>query len=155
MKIYHIQRNIILVYFHTQTIATITQFYCAKTFLQQPFYSLVLNSLFYQQSVYQPSIYFDKRSHLQLMYVFRSSRPEVFCKKGALRNFPKFTGKYLCQSLFFKKVAGLMTATFLKKGLWHKCVPASFLKISKNTFYIGHLWWLLLYVMNVQISIFF
>ena len=26
--------------------------------------------------------------------VFRSSRPEVFCKKGALRNFPKFTGKH-------------------------------------------------------------
>ena len=25
--------------------------------------------------------------------------PEVFCKKGILRNFAKFTGKYLCQSL--------------------------------------------------------
>ena len=31
------------------------------------------------------------------------SRPEVFCKKGALRNFTKFTGKHLCQSLFFNK----------------------------------------------------
>ena len=37
----------------------------------------------------------------------KSSRPEVFCKKGVLRNFAKFTGKYLCQSLFFNKVAGL------------------------------------------------
>ena len=36
----------------------------------------------------------------------RSRRPEVFCKKGVLRNFPKFTGKHLCQSLFFNKVAG-------------------------------------------------
>ena len=36
-----------------------------------------------------------------------SSRPEVFCKKGVLRNFAKFTGKYLCQRLFFNKVAGL------------------------------------------------
>ena len=26
---------------------------------------------------------------------------EVFCKKGILRNFAKFTGKHLCQSLFF------------------------------------------------------
>ena len=26
--------------------------------------------------------------------VFRSSRSEVFCKRGALRNFPKFTGKH-------------------------------------------------------------
>ena len=38
---------------------------------------------------------------------YRSSRPEVFCKKGVLRNFTKFTGKHLCQSLFFNKVAGL------------------------------------------------
>ena len=31
---------------------------------------------------------------------FRSSRLEVFCKKGVLGNFAKFTGKHLCQSLF-------------------------------------------------------
>ena len=29
----------------------------------------------------------------------RSSRPEVLCKKSVLRNFAKFTGKHLCQSL--------------------------------------------------------
>ena len=39
--------------------------------------------------------------------IFRSSRPEVFCEKGVLRNFAKFTGKHLCQSPFFNKVAGL------------------------------------------------
>ena len=37
----------------------------------------------------------------------RSSRSEVFCKKGVLRNFAKFIGKHVCQSLFFNKVAGL------------------------------------------------
>ena len=42
---------------------------------------------------------FEIRNH-------RSGRPEVFCNKGALRNFAKFTGKNLCQSLFFNKVAG-------------------------------------------------
>ena len=36
----------------------------------------------------------------------RSSRPEVFCKKGVLKNFRKFTEKNLCQSPFFNKVAG-------------------------------------------------
>ena len=36
----------------------------------------------------------------------RSSRPEVFCEKVVLRNFAKFTGKHLCQILFFNKVAG-------------------------------------------------
>ena len=34
-----------------------------------------------------------------LWHLFKSSRPEVFCKKGVLRNFTKFTGKHLCQSL--------------------------------------------------------
>ena len=38
---------------------------------------------------------------------FRSSRPEVFCKKGVLKNFTKFQGKHQCHSLFFTKVAGL------------------------------------------------
>ena len=45
----------------------------------------------------------------------RSSRPEVFCKKGVLRNFTKFTGKHLCQSLFFNKDEGLRPTTLLKK----------------------------------------
>ena len=31
----------------------------------------------------------------------------INCKKGVLRNFAKLTGKHLCQSLFFNKVAGL------------------------------------------------
>ena len=44
---------------------------------------------------------------LPFSIISRSSRPEVFCKKGVLRNVTKFTGKHLCQSLFFNKVAGL------------------------------------------------
>ena len=35
----------------------------------------------------------------------RSSRPEMFGKEGVFRNFAKFTGEHLCQSLFFNKVA--------------------------------------------------
>ena len=41
--------------------------------------------------------------------------PEVFCKKGVLRNFAKFTGKHLCQSLFFNKVAG---GAFFTEHVW-------------------------------------
>ena len=52
---------------------------------------------------------------VELEIIFRSIRPEVFCKKGALRNFTKFTGKHLCQSLSFNKVAG--PATLLKERL--------------------------------------
>ena len=74
----------------------------------------------------------------------RSSRPEVFCKKGVLRNFTKFTGKHLCQSLFFNKVAGLTPANFIKKEALAQVFCREFCEISKNTFFIEHLWWLLL-----------
>ena len=36
----------------------------------------------------------------------RRNRAEMFCKKGALKNFITFTEKYFCQSLFLNKVAG-------------------------------------------------
>ena len=40
--------------------------------------------------------------------------PKVFCKKGVLRTFAKFTGNHLCQVLFFNKVAGFVNfAKFL------------------------------------------
>ena len=29
--------------------------------------------------------------------------PEVFCRKGVLGNFTKFTGKHLCQSRLLRK----------------------------------------------------
>ena len=61
-----------------------------------------------------------------------SIRSEVFCKKGVLRYFAKFTGKHLCQSLFFKKETLI------------EVFSCEFCEISKNTFFIEHLWWLLL-----------
>ena len=66
----------------------------------------------------------------------RSSRLDVFWKKGVVRNFVKFTGKHLCQSLFFDKIAGLIPATLLKKRLWQRCFAVNFAKIlrSRNTF---------------------
>ena len=60
--------------------------------------------------------------------------PEMFYKKGGLENFAKFTGKYLCQSLFFNKLAGLRPAILLKKGLWHKCFSVNFAKFLRTSF---------------------
>ena len=59
----------------------------------------------------------------------RSSRQEVFCKKGILKNFAKFAGKHLFQSFFFNKVAGLALAIFLKQRHWHRCFPVNFAKL--------------------------
>ena len=56
-----------------------------------------------------PAHLFARRGWLGLsveLRLYRSSRSEVLCKKGALENFAKSTGKHLCQSLFFNKVAG-------------------------------------------------
>ena len=36
-------------------------------------------------------------------------------KKGVLKNFTKFAGKHLCQSLVFNNVTGLRPATLLKR----------------------------------------
>ena len=74
----------------------------------------------------------------------RNSCPEVFCKKGVLRNIAKFTGKHLCQSLFFNKVAGLSAATLLKKRLWHRCFSVNFAQFLETSFFLEYLWWLLL-----------
>ena len=54
------------------------------------------------------------------------SRPKVFCKKGVLKNFSKFTGKHLCQSL--------RPATLLKKRLWHRYFPVNFAKFVRTPF---------------------
>ena len=67
---------------------------------------------------------------------FRSSRPEVFCKTGIIRNFAKFTGKHLCQSLFLNKVPGLRPSAynFNKKETLAQAFSCEFCEISKNTF---------------------
>ena len=79
---------------------------------------------------------------------FRSSCPEVFCKKDILRHFAKFTVKQLCQSHLFNKVAGLRH--------WHRCYPVNFVKFLRPPFFLKHLWWLLLQIYRREvISVFF
>ena len=47
----------------------------------------------------------------------RSSHLQIFYKNAVLKNFAKFTGEYLCRSLFFNKVTGLQPATLSKMSL--------------------------------------
>ena len=60
-------------------------------------------------------------------------KQNMFFKTGVLEHFAKFTGKHLCQSLFFNKVAGA-PATLLKKRLWHKCFLVNFAKFLRTSF---------------------
>ena len=57
-------------------------------------------------------------------------------KKGVLKNFAKIVGKHLCQSLFFKKVAGLRPATLLKNETLAQVFSCEFCEISKSTSFL-------------------
>ena len=69
----------------------------------------------------------------EVFFQVRSSHRSCSVRKGVLRNFVKFTGKHLCQNLFFNKVAGL-PATLLKKRLWYRCFPVNFAKFLRTPF---------------------
>ena len=51
----------------------------------------------------------------------------LFYRKGVLKNFAKFTGKHLCQSLWF-------LVGFIKRESPTKVLSCEFYEISKNIF---------------------
>ena len=52
----------------------------------------------------------QKKKQGPLVSQIRSIRLELFRKKDVLRNFVKFSGKHLRQSVFFNRAAGLRPA---------------------------------------------
>ena len=70
----------------------------------------------------------------------------MFCQKGVLRNFAKFTGKQMCLNLFFNKVAGLRPATLLKKWLCHRCFPVNVAKFLRTRFLQNTSFWVTVFV---------
>ena len=90
-------------------------------------------------------LFFSTIYLVSIIYLFRSSRPKVYCKKGVLGKFAKFTGKHLCQTLFFNKVADLRPATLLKNRLWHRSFPVNFMKFLGTSFSRSTSGWLLLF----------
>ena len=63
----------------------------------------------------------------------------MFCKIGVLKNFVKFTGKHLCQSLVLNKVAGwklfqnARESTFAGASFLIKLQAEKFFKIHRKT----------------------
>ena len=70
----------------------------------------------------------------------KSSHRICSVRKGVLRNFAKFTGKHLCHSLFFNKVASKV-CNFIEKRLWHRCFPVTFTKFLRTPFLTEHLFY--------------
>ena len=62
--------------------------------------------------------------HKFMKWYYRSSHK----KKGVLRNFAKFIGKQLCQSLFFQSL------NFIKKETLAQVFSSEFCEISKDIF---------------------
>ena len=64
--------------------------------------------------------------------------PEVFYKKGVLKNFAKFTRKHQYQSLFLRKLQAL-ACNFIEKEILPQMFSYIFCKIFKDTFSTEHL----------------
>ena len=86
--------------------------------------------------VHHPQTTFHRKIIYNFVWIYlsRSSRPQVYCcKKRVLRNIAKLTGKNLCQTEPFLKVAGLNTVMLLKEKLWYRCFSMDFLKFLRRT----------------------
>ena len=81
----------------------------------------------------------------------KSSHRRCSAKKGVLRNFAKFTGKHLCQRLFFKKhctksfllriswfFVQRKACYFIKKETLAQAFSCELCEISKNLFFYRH-----------------
>ena len=96
-------------------------------------------------------LFFNHRLFILFQNIIYPNHCKFSVRISVLRNFAKFIGKHLCQSLFFNDVAGLRPATLLKKKLWPEACsfikqealaqvfPCEFCEISKSTFFTEHL----------------
>ena len=93
-----------------------------------------------------------------ILNYFTQKQPfaDVLLKIDVLKNFALFTGKHLCWSLFLIHLQAFRPATFLERGS-SMCFPVNiatptqvfscaYCEIFKNSFFIKHLWWLLLFI---------
>ena len=77
--------------------------------------------------------------------IIRNSRSQMFFKIGVLKNFAVFTGKYLCWSLLYNKVAGLKDS--------YTGFPMNIVKFSRAPFLTEHLWWMVFYYLIASRSV--
>ena len=94
-------------------------------YFYQQFSSKWIPTLFYISTGVSPTI--------------RTICPEVFCKKGVLKNLAKIEGKHMCWSLFWIKLQALRPATLLKSD---STIGAfcEFCEIFKKTYFVEYLW---------------
>ena len=72
---------------------------------------------------------------------FWSKHQRCSKKNVVLKNFSKFRGKHLCQSLVFNKL----------QAFWHKCFPVNFQKFLRTSFLQNTSRQLLLFILHFRI----
>ena len=75
--------------------------------------------------------------------MYKSSHPEVFVRKGALKICRKFTGEHPCRSVISIKLLCIIT-------LRHGCSPVNLRHIFRIPFYKNASGWLLLNVLILK-----
>ena len=74
---------------------------------------------------------------------YRSSRPEVFCKKKVFLEILQNSQENTCIRVSFLIKFPALPASLLKKRLWHQCFLPHFAKFLRTPYFIEHLWRLL------------
>ena len=105
-------------------------------------YSLLLQKTWLSS---QTTILLNSLSHFFAVFsscCFQSSEAvarRYSVRKSVLRNFAKFTGKHLYQSLFLNKVAGL-ACNFIEKEIMAQVFSCESYENSKNTIFTEQFW---------------
>ena len=118
------------------------QYRCIKEVKE--FYSRLHHNLCHTKFIYLNLSRNQVIMGIAIFYVRRSCYRDVLYKKVVLKNFPKFTRKKLCQSLFFNKVAGWRIG-----WSWHRFFPVNFEKFLRTPFFKEHIRRLLMSDVNV------
>ena len=91
--------------------------------------------------------YWHTKDYIKLTQLspYRSSRLQMFFKKVFLK---------ILQYLEENTCVGLKACNFIKKRLQHKCFPENIAKFLRTTFFIEHLWWLLVFLLMMVINVY-
>ena len=92
----------------------------------------------YEKNVFKVFDYCNQEKNIW-NFVCRTQKqpPELFYKNSVLEKFGSFTGKHLCQILFFNK--RLRVAVLFKKRPWHMCFPVNCAKFWKALLFAEHI----------------
>ena len=76
-----------------------------------------------------------------IVFTIRSSRLEVFLRKGVLKICSEFTGEHPCRN----KISIKLLCNFIEIAFWHWCSSVNLLHIFRTPFSMNTSGWLLLY----------